>query len=157
MIGAMPRANEPVRLAPEARVQFEALIADLSAHFVNLDAALVDRAVEDALKRLGEQLDVDRGILTQFAAADHGLIVTHHWSRTAEPLPYLKLDAEQVMPFGLARLMRGDVYSFSSLDELPEDAPDREFLTQRGTKSAVAVPLVVAGQVIGSLGFSTIR
>ena len=61
------------------------------------------------------------------------------------------------MPFGLARLMRGDVHSFSSLDELPEDAPDREFLAQRGTKSAVAVPLVVAGQVIGSLGFSTIR
>jgi formate hydrogenlyase transcriptional activator len=153
----MPRANDPVRLAPEARVHFETLIADLSAQFVNLDANLVDRAVEDALKRLGEQLDVDRGILAQLADAGHGLIVTHHWARTAEPSPYLKVDADQVMPFGLARLMRGDVHSFSSLDELPEDAPDREFLAQRGTKSAVAVPLVMAGQVIGSLGFSTIR
>jgi formate hydrogenlyase transcriptional activator len=153
----MPLANDPVRLTPEARVQFEELIADLSAQFVNLDATLVDRAVEDALKRLGEQLDVDRGILAQLADAGHGLIVTHHWARAAEPSPYLKVDAGQVMPFGLARLMRGDVHSFSSLDELPEDAPDRQFLAQRGTKSAVAVPLVAAGQVIGSLGFSTIR
>lgn len=153
----MGRAKLDVRLTPEARARFEALLADLSAHFVNLDATLVDGAIEDALGRLGEQLDVDRGVLTQLADADRALIVTHHWARAAEPAPYLTFDAAVVMPFGLARMLRGEVHCFSGLDELPEDAPDREFLTRRGTKSGLAVPLIAAGQVIGSLGFSTTR
>lgn len=153
----MGRATTSVRLPPDRRIRFEALIADLSAHFVNLDATLVDGAIEEALGRLGHELDVDRAGLTQLADADRALIITHQWARVAEPAPYVKLDASVVMPFALARLLSGEVFCFSNLDELPEDAADREYLARRGTKSGLAVPLLAAGQVIGSLGFSTMR
>ncbi len=154
----MLSASDPVRLALEQRVQFEALIADLSAHFVNLDATMVDGAIEDALQRIGELLDVDRAALTQLADNDRTLVFTHTWSRSRgqEP-PLLRVDAERVMPFGLAVLLRQEVHAISSLAELPFDSPDREFLAQRHTKSAIAVPLVAAGRVIGTLGFATSR
>src|SRR5439155_9901718 len=69
--------------------------------------------------------------------------------------PYLKVDAGHVMPFGLARLLAGDVHCFSSINELPPDAPDRAYLVKRDVKSAITIPLVVAGRVIGSVGFAT--
>jgi formate hydrogenlyase transcriptional activator len=151
----MPHANDPVRLTLEKRVEFEALIADLSAHFINLDPSAVDDAIDEALARLGLMLDVDRGAVTQLADEDGTLVYTHYWSRAGDPPPpHLRVDSGKLMPFVLSRLMNGDVHCFSSLDELPVDAPDRAFLAQRNVKSAVVVPLVVAGQVIGSLGFS---
>ena len=64
------------------------------------------------------------------------------------------LASAKLLPFGLARLMRGDIHQFSSLDELPPDAPDRAFMESRGAKSAVALPLIIDGKVIGTLGFS---
>ena len=53
----MPRANDPVRLAPEKRVQFEALIADLSAHFVNLEATLERSFVQEAASIVHRRID----------------------------------------------------------------------------------------------------
>ena len=147
----------PSHLTLEERVQFETLVADLSAQFVNLDADLVDSAIDDALRRLGELLDVDRGAVTQLADDEHTLVFTHFWSRTGEPAPHPMVDAGLVFPYGLTRLRSRDVYSFSTLDELPAGVPDRAYFTSRGVKSAVTVPLVATSQVIGSVGFSTIR
>jgi formate hydrogenlyase transcriptional activator len=112
-------------LTLEERVRFETLLADLSAQFVNLDADLIDGAIEDALRRLGELLDVDRGAVTQLADDEHTLVFTQFWSRTGETAPYLQVDAGQVFPYGLSVLMRREVYRFSRLDELPADSPDR--------------------------------
>ena len=134
---------------------FEALVADISARFVNLDVGQIDDAVNTALRRLGEFLDVNRGTVTQIDDTDQALVFTHYWSRDNEPPPYLRIDAAHVMPFGLAKLMRGELHQFASLDELPADAPDRQFLESRNVKSAVAAPLIVDGTVIGTLGFSS--
>src|SRR5205823_12225045 len=92
-----------------ARLLFETLLADLSSQFINVDARLVDTAIDEALKHVGELLDVDAGALTQLADRDRALVFTHYWSRTGDVPPYLKVDAGQVLPFGLARLMAGDI------------------------------------------------
>ena len=42
------------------RLEFEVLISDLSARFVNLPAGQVDREIEDALGRVRAFFDVDR-------------------------------------------------------------------------------------------------
>src|SRR5438552_1222544 len=120
-----------------ARLLFETLLADLSSQFINVDARLVDTAIDEALKHVGELLDVDAGALTQLADRDRALVFTHYWSRTGDVPPYLKVDAGHVMPFGLARLMAGDVHCFSSINELPPDVPDRAYLAKMDVKSAI--------------------
>jgi signal transduction histidine kinase len=54
-------------------------------------------------------------------------------------------------------LQRGDVVSFSQLEELPDEAAvDRQsYLTHR-VKPQVAVPLLVGGTVVGGLVFGTV-
>jgi transcriptional regulator with GAF, ATPase, and Fis domain len=158
----MPSADDHVRQAPDERarpeqgrgVEFEALITDISARFVNLDVGQVDHAIENTLQCLGEFLGVDRGSVTQIDEAGR-LVFTHYWSRANEPTPSFSLDSVKVMPFGHGKLMRGEIHQFSSLNELPADSPDRDFLSGRGTLSAVALPLIVDGSVIGTVGFGS--
>ena len=60
-------------------------------------------------------------------------------------------------PWMTSRLQRGDVVSFSGLEELPDEAAvDRQsYLTHR-VKPSVAVPLLVGGTVVGGLVFSAV-
>jgi formate hydrogenlyase transcriptional activator len=152
----MAEVDDPQREQLQSRVRFEALLADLSSEFVNLPPALVDGAIQDALRRLVEALDVDRGVLTELSDDNNTLDFTHYWSRTSLE-PFVRLNASELYPYGLSVIMKGEVHCFSSLAELPPDAADRDALGRTGTQSAAVVPLVVAGRVIGSLGFTSTR
>jgi len=147
----------PDRAPAAERSHFEALLAHLSSQLITIESGLIDAVVADALSRVGALLDADRGALTQLSEHNRSLVFTHFWSRTGDPPPDPSIDAAEAMPFGLARLMNGEAHSVPSLADLPVDAPDREYLTKRNIKSAVAVPLIAAGRVIGSLGFSSVR
>ena len=60
-------------------------------------------------------------------------------------------------PWMTARLQRGDVVSFSQLEELPDEAAvDRQSYLAHRVKPQVAVPLLVGGIVVGGLVFSTV-
>jgi transcriptional regulator with GAF, ATPase, and Fis domain len=152
----MAAVDDPERAQLENRLRFEALVADLSSEFVNLQPALVDGAIVDALRRLVEALDVDRGVLTELSDDKNTLDFTHYWSRTSLE-PIARSDANELYPFGLSVILTGAVHCFSSLSELPPDAPDRHALGRSGTQSAAVVPLMAAGRVIGSLGFTSTR
>ncbi len=146
----------PDHSASDERSRFETLFGELSSQFIRTDATLIDDGINNALKQVAELLDTDRASLTQLSA--HGaLVFTHYWSRSGEPPPHLRVDAARVLPVALARIMNGEVHRVSRLDDLPSDSPDREYLAQLNTKSAVAVPLVASGHVIGSVGFATTR
>ena len=70
---------------------FEALIADLSSRFVNLAPDELDHEIEDALRRVCEQLDIDLALLWQWSDAPGCLVPTHGWCaieglRPSEPM-----------------------------------------------------------------------
>ena len=59
------------------------------------------------------------------------------------------------VPWLWAKLNRGDVFQFSSVEELPDDAAhEKESMVRLGLKAAVAVPLRVKGTTLGMLAFS---
>ena len=49
------------------RLEFETFLAELSAHFVTMEAHEVDREIDLGIERLVEFLGVDRGHLWQFS------------------------------------------------------------------------------------------
>jgi len=72
-------AQSALQKALEDRLQFESLVADLIARFVNLDPDLIESAIVDAERRLVLALDVDRSALFEVSGDD--LLLTHYWSR----------------------------------------------------------------------------
>jgi formate hydrogenlyase transcriptional activator len=63
------------------RLQFETLLSDLSAIFVNLPPDKVDDEIEGSVRRIVEFLGFDRGTLYQTSEDGRGLIPTHVWAK----------------------------------------------------------------------------
>jgi len=142
--------------ALEDRLQFESLVADLIARFVNLDPDLIESAIVDAQRRLVLALDVDRSALFEVSGDD--LRLTHYWSRPEfAPDDELYRSSPARFPTLPARVIGGETLVISSLDELPPGTPDIAPLRALGTKSLVCLPLISAGRTIGAVTFSIIR
>jgi formate hydrogenlyase transcriptional activator len=139
----------------DSRIRFESLLADLSAQFVNLPASEVDDAIQAAQQRIVEALELDRSALFQFSDAGSELVFTHYWSGPEWPALPSRASAAEHFPWVMAKLLRGEVLCFSSIDELP--SPDRESMQRFGTKSNVTIPLVVGGRVFGAVAFGSLR
>lgn len=129
------------------RLKFEAMVADLSAALVSVAADKVDRAVDDALKRVGQFLDVDRVAMIEYDLDGNTRQILFH-----SLYDVAKLEAEQSTPlivkhpWAWQKAASGEPFSFSSLDELPPEAEvDKQSFNKRGTKSVLAVPLPVHG------------
>jgi len=83
--------------------------------------------------------------------------LTHSWARkdvSAIPTSV----AWRVFPWMAGRLAEGHVVVVSPLRPLPPEAEaDRQAMLAHGTRSLLAVPLVVEGRVLGVLSCSTVR
>ena len=148
------RASPDVAVAIGDRVRFEALLAELSARFVNLAAPDVDAAIQTAQRRIVEELGIDRSVL-YVADGDAVFRCTHCWSALEWSLPPPQTVSTGYFPWIAAKVFGGQTVSYTSVDELP--SPDRESARQFGTKSSIVVPLSVGGRVMGALTFSVLR
>ena len=136
-------------------IEFERLVGELGAEFVNLRPEEVDRAIEDALSRMVRTLGLDRSALFQVDPTGD-FVHTHQWTRPGWAPPLSRTSAREQFPWLLAQVQAGALVAFASIDEVPNEI-DREHLGRLGTKSSVVVPLMVGGQAWGALTFAAVR
>ena len=140
-----------------SRLEFETLLAELSAQFVAVSASEVDREIEQGIKQLVEFLGVDRGRLWQFSENQAEFVSTHFWAAPGiEPLPLTPVGEH--FPWIRNQLLNGKSVVFSQPDELPPEAHlDRQSLLASGITSLLCIPLTVGGKFIGALALSNLR
>jgi len=146
------------RPGPESRPGFEALLADLSAQFVNLPAARVDDAIRDVQRRVCEFLGLDLSVLWQWTGIDRRyLILTHIYGEVTPPDE--PMAAADFFPWCQREILAGHTIVVSSLDNLPpEAARDAEIWRFYGVKTSLTFPLSLGGQPpIGALSFNTLK
>jgi PAS domain S-box-containing protein len=149
------QAREDAQRRAQEALDFERLVSDLSATFVNVDSEHVDVAIQEAQRRICWALDIDRSTIFQVLEGEQ-LGMTHTWSRTDEPLIPIRVTANEYFPWSWAKVLSGETAAF----EAPEDIPDpveRDNVRYFGTKSRVTLPLWIGGKVAGSIGFSATR
>jgi formate hydrogenlyase transcriptional activator len=139
------------------RLQFETLLPQLSAKFINLPSDQVGQEIELNLQRLGEFLNIDRTRIWQSSPDQKTFLPTHSWASTGfERSPQVALNQE--FPWSHQKLLQGQPISFSSPSELPPEATvDRQSFDSHDIKSALMVPLEVAGTLIGVMTLGTLR
>jgi formate hydrogenlyase transcriptional activator len=135
--------------------RFERLLADVSVGFINLPHDQVEAALRPTLQRIGEALDLDRCNFYRILP-DGTLTGNTSWERSGIPPVAAPVSAAEQFPWALARVRSGEELCFSSIEEIPSPT-DRAGYRELGTRSAVTVPLSVGGQVIGAIGFNTVR
>jgi signal transduction histidine kinase len=140
-------------------VDFEKLLADLSAAFIRVSVEEIDREIERWLERIVLAMDVDRSTVLQIDVADGGLYVTHQWARDGVIASdkRLRLNNTDVFPWLAGKILAGELLVISNLEELPPEASKDVAATRRsGTKSNVTIPLRIGGVVVGALLFGTV-
>jgi len=171
-------------LLPGSRVmqayEFEGLLVDILARFVNLPAEEVDREMDDALYRVCEFLGVERAGLWRQCEGSGSFVLAHHRVftgrsvaaipdepvRTATDSPNqasnislipLGVDSKTCCQWITAQVKRGKTIVFCKIADLPEEAAqDKEALSRLGTQSSVSIPLLVGGEVCGMVTFEMV-
>jgi two-component system, LuxR family, sensor kinase FixL len=137
------------RRAEEAlneRLQFEHLLSDLSARFVNIPPDRVDAEIEHGLRQVLEFFQVERCGLIQTSPDNASWQVTH--VAVVEDVPSVPLRTQlpsSIYPWAYDKLIRkGEVVAFSSLDELPAEADvDKRTWKEWGICSNLVIPIMI--------------
>ena len=143
----------------QQRLDLETLFSDLSTRFIQLPAGEVDRAIEEALRRLCEPLAIELAVLWQWSQTDPDVIrPTHVYNARGIPRPSEPLRQDQY-PWARQQVLAGRMVVISSLDDYPAEAiVDRESCRQLGIGSGLCLPLSVgSGPPIGALGLNCLQ
>jgi signal transduction histidine kinase len=142
----------------EHRLAFERLVMSVSTRFINSSAGDIDAGIERSLSAIGTFCDVDRAYL--FALRGSTLWNTHEWCGAGvEPQIHNLQDLPaEIFGFTMERLRRRETIHVPFVDELPEEAaPEREMLRMQDIQSIVLVPLFLADQMLGFIGFDSVK
>jgi formate hydrogenlyase transcriptional activator len=160
---APARPNEHIVASVESleeRLKFETLLANLSAHFVNLPTDRLESEVDDAQRRICEHLDLDRSTLWQICEGEPVVLLLTHIHQPSEiPLPPPQMNAGDFFPWTVQKVLNKETVIISKMTDLPPAAGrDRESFRMYGARSSVLVPLSVGEKpVFGLLGFASTR
>jgi two-component system, NarL family, sensor kinase len=110
------------------------------------------------LRRIVEHLGLDRTALGEVTADGQSWVVTHSYQVPGVP-PTTPIIPREQWPWYTSQVHKGEVVR---LCRLPEDLPpeairEREYCLNVGLKSNLAIPLRVAGTIVGGIGFASFR
>jgi formate hydrogenlyase transcriptional activator len=141
-------------------LEFETLLADLSARFIHLPPGEVDREIEDALRRVCGLLGIDVAVLWQWSgSAEQAVMTATHVYNAPESPRVVGPLRQELFPWIRQQMLAGRMVALSSLEEAPAAAAiDRENGRRFGVKSHLCLPLSVGGEPpVGFLSLNTLR
>ena len=140
-------------------VDFEKLLADLSAAFIRVSAEEVDAEIERWLQLIVLAMNIDRSTVVQFDRSEGTFYTTHQWARAGLDAPERgrRVDDTSSYPWLAAHVLSGEVAVIPRLEDMPPEASkDRDSFLRDGNKSNVTIPLRIAGVVVGAVLFGTL-
>jgi formate hydrogenlyase transcriptional activator len=153
-------ANVFERMRAEERnvrlLSFEKLLSGISTELINLPGSEIDKKIRKGLEAVVKFLDVERGAVFEFSADMLRMNRTHSWTEEgilSSPERYVT----EGLPWTAKKLRKRELILVEKMDDLPpEAAVDKQLLQQYGIKSALMVPMIAGGSVLGSVVVSTI-
>jgi formate hydrogenlyase transcriptional activator len=145
------------RMAASRR--FEALLLQVSTALINVRPEEMDRALEDALRRVCGILDLDLAVVWQWPPEIPGQITPTHAHPPLAELAAAGPLSQDGYPWVAAEMLAGRTIALSRLDDLPADAArDRDSATAAGIRSSLTLPLRTgSAPPLGAVAFNTLR
>ena len=140
---------------------FEGCLGQLASAVAHIGPSRFEAEASRNLQELAPQLGAERFAISEFSSSDENRLVPSCWGNlrfqaNGNGVPNdPKSDGH--MPWLHSELARGEVVAIANLDELPKPATtDRHVLQQMGVRSAIWVPMMVEGSVVGSVGLASL-
>src|SRR5271163_1193921 len=157
---AVATASPPEVSRDSELVDFEKLLADLSAAFIRVSAEEVDAEIERWLQLIVLAMNIDRSTVVQVDPADGILRPTHQWARNSVNVTDYKVrrNSVQGFPWLTRNILSGAIVVIPSVENLPSEASEDQATFRRlGNKSNVTIPLRIGGIVVGAVLFGAIH
>ncbi len=145
----LARTDESLR----HRLRLEKLIAEVSGLFLDAGPERLDWAIDEALRRMGQFVDVDRSYLFQFEG--DAMSNTHEWCRPGilSQKDLLQGVSPETMQWWMEQLRLDREINTQVANLPPEAAAERQILQGQDIQSILVVPLWKSGELNGFVGF----
>jgi PAS domain S-box-containing protein len=140
------------------RLNFEDLISDISASFIDTEPQDVDNAIESGLEMIANFAHTDSAYVFLFDNNHKDFSMTHLWHNKFAKTQkhFLQNLSTSSMPWWMSKIASRQPVIVSSIDDLPEFASfEKRVLESQNIKSFVDVPLIYKDSVIGFLGLGS--
>lgn len=142
----------------ERHLQFQSLLAELSAGFVRISSDDVDVVIQDSLRLIAENLDLDHislGLLTEYGQDFYS---KYQYANKSCVKPWLSSSLMSEGPYVTKTLLAGQPFIMHDVEKLPpEAAMDREGFLRYGIRADLVFPIIVGGHLRGGIGFASSR
>lgn len=161
-VHAVYRKRAEQRIAAELQkqdvhFQFERLVSNLSAQFVNIDPEFVDAQIEASLEGLVLFFQIDRCALLRVSPEKTTATVTHSWNAEGIAAAPLNINYVEYFPWHARKILANEIVSID-IRNLPEEASqDRRSAEMMGIRSNLVLPLVVNESVEYVLAANSVR
>ena len=149
-------------------LEFELLLSDVSATYINMPKDILDSMIRTDLGRLGRLLRADR---CMFYALEPGekrfsFPSAFAWWPEEDNKEIIEIDKWRNedprfwdnFQYFFDKWLAGEIVQFERLEDLPEEAAlIKEIYRKFGTKSGISIPVSVAGTILGTLVIATVR
>jgi PAS domain S-box-containing protein len=155
-IGQRKKAEEELA----RRMEFNRLITSTSSRFINLPIEQVDEWATETLQRIGEFAHVDRSYIFRVYDGGEKMDNTHEWCAEGISSHIHRLKGLPTREFSwlISELSKGEARHISRLEELPAEAVvEKQELQIEGIQSIVLVPMLLHDELIGFVGFDSVR
>lgn len=142
------------------RIEFESIINNISAQFINLSVSEIDAGIDQALEKIGSFAGVDRSYVFLYSSDGRLMNNTHEWCRNnIEPqkdnLQDIPSDA---LPWWEKKINNFETIYIPLVSEMPDAARlEKEVLEGQQIQSLVVVPMISERKVVGFLGFDSVE
>ncbi len=142
------------------QLQFEKMVAEISAGFIALPAAKLDEGIDRALEATSLLFNADRSFVIIFNEKITHFDVTHEWCRegisaTMERNQHFPVAGN---PWWVGKLLREPYVFIEDVDKMPPEAHlDQADLKIEEIKSLLAIPMKMDGRVFGAYGYERVR
>jgi PAS domain S-box-containing protein len=157
LIGALTvqvRRRTVAERTVKRRLEFETLISEMSARFINLPAEHLPEEIERGLDRVRSFLNVDR--IAFFGRSKPGMdFHILHYATVGKKSIFFPVITETQFPWTMRQLLQGRALLVENVEDLPPEADAEREIVRHGIKSFAIAPLKAAGSVLGALVLST--
>jgi len=149
--------NDNALIELQQHLRFESLLAELSANFVRAPAEKIDQEINDSLRRIAENLELDHIGIAEITEDGKDFSSVYRFANSNAKSwqgPSLLAEAPLLTRTAVAR----QPFIMSDVEKLPAEAfEDREGFLRYGIRAVLAFPFVVGERVSGGIAFASAR
>jgi PAS domain S-box-containing protein len=142
------------------RIKLESLTSQISSSFINLSSEETDNGINQALKVVGEFLNIDRSYVFLFSDDMTTMSNTHEWCADGiEPQRANLQDIPvETLPWWMEKLNNFENIQIPRVADLPPEASsEKEILEDQSIQSLIVIPIIYADILVGFLGLDSVR